>query len=148
MRRQDIRSDAGFSLVEILVTIVIVGMTFTAILGGILASITASGLQRKQATADSLVRSAAELVKDSVSNPYSNCAGTGKYVLTGLSVPTGYSVSVTGVKYWSGNPQQLKPVPFNSSCPSDNGMQQITIVATSSDGQAAETVQVVKRRVP
>ena len=45
MRRHDIRSDAGFSLVEIVITIAIVGVTFSAILGGLFASITVSALK-------------------------------------------------------------------------------------------------------
>jgi prepilin-type N-terminal cleavage/methylation domain-containing protein len=150
MRRQDIGSDAGFSLVEILITIAIVGITFSAILGGLFTSITVSALQRKEATADTVARSAAEVVKDSEHNPYRNCAGPGAYALTGLSVPSGFSVRITDVAYWNGQP--LTPgyaVGFQPNCPStDQGIQRITIAATSSDGQATETVQVIKRRVP
>jgi prepilin-type N-terminal cleavage/methylation domain-containing protein len=152
LRRQDIASDAGFSLVEIVITIAIVGITFSAILGGLITSITVSALQRQEATADTIVRSAAELVKDSEQNPYRNCAGTGAYSLTGLSIPSGFSVQITHVAYWSWDGQ---PVPatyavgFQPNCPSqDHGIQQITVAATSSDGQATESVQVIKRNVP
>ena len=152
MRRHDIASDAGFSLVEIMITVAIVGITFTAILGGLIASITVSALQRKEATADAIVRSAAEVVKDSDKNPYKNCAGPSAYSLSGLSVPSGFSAKITDVQYWSwdGNPVPAGyAVGFKGSCPpSDNGIQQITIAATSTDGQATETVQVIKRSVP
>jgi prepilin-type N-terminal cleavage/methylation domain-containing protein len=148
VRRKDIRSDAGFSLVEIVITIAIVGVTFSAILGGLFASITVSALQQKEATADTVARSAAEVVKDSEHNPYSNCAGPGHYSLTGLSVPSGFSVSITDVAYWDGQPPAGSAVGFQSNCPSDRGIQRITIAATSADGQATETVQVIKRRVP
>ena len=152
MRRHDIRCDAGFSLVEIVITIAIVGVTFSAILGGLFASITVSALQRKEATADTVARSAAEVVKDSDHNPYSNCASAGHYSLTGLSVPSGFSVAITKVEYWDGNGLPVTPgyaVGFQSNCPSqDHGIQRITIAASSSDGQATETVQVIKRRVP
>ena len=146
MRRHDIRSDAGFSLVEIVITIGIVGVTFSAILGGLFASITVSALQRKEATADTVARSAAEVVKDSDHNPYSNCAGTGQYALTGLSVPSGFSVTITDVAYWNGQPPAGGAVGFQSNCRSDRGIQRITMAATSTDGQATETVQVIKRR--
>jgi prepilin-type N-terminal cleavage/methylation domain-containing protein len=149
VRRHDIRSDAGFSLVEIVITIAIVGVTFSAILGGLFASITVSALQRTEATADTAARSAAEVVKDSEHNPYSNCAGPGHYSLTGLSVPNGFSVTITDVAYWDGHPPAGGAVGFQPNCPgSDAGIQRITIAAASSDGQATETVQVIKRRVP
>jgi prepilin-type N-terminal cleavage/methylation domain-containing protein len=149
MRRHDIRSDAGFSLVEIVITIGIVGVTFSAILGGLFSSITVSALQQKEATADTVARSAAEVVKDSEHNPYSNCAGSGHYSLTGLSVPSGFSVTITDVAYWDGQPPAGGVVGFQQNCPSsDHGIQRITIAATSSDGQATETVQVIKRAVP
>ena len=151
MGRQGIDSDGGFSLAEILVTIAIVGITFTAILGGLATSITVSALQRKEATADTVARSAAEWVKDSVENRYVNCAGVGTYSLSGLSVPSGFSVVITNIEYWAWNHQPVPASyvpPFQSSCPSpDNGVQRITIVASSADGQAVEAVQVLKRIV-
>jgi prepilin-type N-terminal cleavage/methylation domain-containing protein len=152
VHRQEIDSDAGFSLVEIMIAVAIVGITFAAILGGLLSSITVSAFQRKEAIADSIVRSAAELVKASGQTPYKNCAKPGEYSLKDLSVPSDFTVTITDVAYWSWDGQ---PVPgnysvgFTSSCPTpDNGIQRITISATSSDGQATETVQVIKRIVP
>ena len=149
MRRNDIGSDAGFSLVEIVITIAIVGVTFSAILGGLFASITVSALQRTEATADTVARSAAEFVKDSGHNPYkNNCPGPGAYSLAGLSVPSGFSVHITDITYWDGQPPAGNDVRFVSACPSpDHGIQRITIAATSADGQATETVQVIKRSV-
>jgi prepilin-type N-terminal cleavage/methylation domain-containing protein len=146
------RSEDGFSLVELLVTIVIVGVTFSALLGGLITTITVSSLHRKQATADSVARSAAEWIKDSVANPFHPCATNGTYSLSGLSVPGGYSAVVTGVENWnwSGPPVTASFVPtFSPSAPgcSDRGLQRITIAVTSSDAQVNETVQVLKRVV-
>ena len=157
MRRHlNIQAEGGFSLVEILVTIVIVGITFTAVLGGIVASITASALQRKEATADAVARSTGEWVKDSLHSPYVKCADNSTYSLSGVSVPSSYSVTITSVEHWTGEqlPVTTAYVPgfqTSSSCSTpgqDKGMQRITIEATSSDGQATETVQVIKRAVP
>jgi prepilin-type N-terminal cleavage/methylation domain-containing protein len=155
MRKPEINGNDGFSLAEILVTIVIVGITFTAILGGLMTSIRVSDLQRTEATADAVARSAAEWVKDTVKNPYVNCAGTAAYSLAGLPTPSGYSATITSVEYWDGaTPTAGTPYSPNfpltqSQCQSagDKGLQRITIVATSSDGQAAEAVQVMKRKV-
>jgi prepilin-type N-terminal cleavage/methylation domain-containing protein len=154
MRAPAIHTDDGFSLAEVLVTIVIVGITFAAILGGLMTSIRVSALQRTEATADAVARSAAEWVKDSIRNPYVNCGGTGAYSLAGLPTPSGYSATITTVQYWDGAAPAATgtydlPSHIQATCPTggDQGLQRITIVATSSDGQAAETVQVMKRKV-
>ena len=153
MRPNDLDGQEGFSLAEILVTIAIVGIVFAALLGGLMTSVTASSLQRKQATADAVARSAAEMVKDSVANPFQACATSSTYSFSGLSVPSGYSVSIPagGVENW--NPAGAVTAPYSPSfetsqpgCP-NNGLQRITIVVRSSDSQASETVQVMKRAV-
>ncbi|MDP9224072.1 MAG: type II secretion system GspH family protein [Actinomycetota bacterium] len=164
--------EAGFSLPEVMITIVIVGIAFTAILGGMITTITVSSLHRKQATADAFARDAAEWVKDSVKNQYVDCAGQNiydpvpkdasgqPYVPKDASgqpylvqVGTGSS---SGVEYWNG----AAPIVGSAYSPSfpwtqsqcqsngDKGLQRITIVVSSPDRQATETVQILKRRVP
>jgi prepilin-type N-terminal cleavage/methylation domain-containing protein len=154
MRARDVDAENGFSLVEVLVTIVIVGVTFSALLGGLITTIIVSSLHRHQATADSVARSAAEWIKDGTANanPFQPCATNGSYSFSGLSVPTGYSVAITGVENWdwSGPPVTASFVPtFSPSAPgcTNHGLQRITIVVTSSDAQVHETVQVLKRVV-
>ena len=140
-------AEEGFSLAEILITVVIVGITFTALLGGLATAITVSDYSRKQATADSLARDAAEWVKNSVSTVYVPCAGNGAYSLAGVSTSSGYTVAVTGVEYWDGTlPSTGAYSPgFAGSCSTDQGLQRITITASSADGRAVETVQITKR---
>ena len=152
MRAHSVRGEEGFSLVELMVTIVIVGVTFSALLGGLMTTITVSSLHRKQATADSVARSAAEWIKDSVANPFSPCATNGTYSFSGLSKPSGYAVAITSVENWdwSGPPVAASYVPaFSPSQPgcTDHGLQRISIVVTSSDAQVSESVQVLKRVV-
>jgi type II secretory pathway pseudopilin PulG len=155
LRRVSIDSEIGFSLAELLVTIVIVGVTFTALLGGLMTSTSVSSLHRKQAAADAVARSAAEWVKDSVANPYVACATNGSYSFSSLPVPSGYTVSIPvgGVENW--NPAPVAGVPvtvpyspqFQTSQPgcNDHGLQRITIVVTTSDSRLSQTVQVLKR---
>jgi len=155
MSKPAIHHDDGFSLAEVLVTVVIVGITFTAILGGLMTSIRVSDLQRTEATADAVARSAAEWVKDSVRNPYdANCGGTGGYSLAGFPTPSGYLATITAVEYWDGAGPATTgtydlPSHIQAACPTggDKGLQRITIVATSSDGQATESVQILKRKI-
>lgn len=142
--RSGIDSEAGFSLPELLVTIVIVGIAFTAILGGMIAMITVSDMHRKQATADTLARDAAESVKDS-KVAYVPCADVNSYF---PAMPNG--ASITRVEYWNGaTPAPAAPYSVTfASCPppgksADQGLQRITIAASS--GGVIETVQVLKR---
>jgi len=145
-RSATLRSEAGFSLAEIVITIAIVGITFTALLGGMLTAIKVSTQHQRNATADTLARSAAEWVKDPTQTPYVNCAGSTTYGLTGVTVPSGYTVAMV-VRYWNGaTPTGVTYQPvFQGSCTTDAGVQQITITATAPDGSTTERVQVLKR---
>ena len=81
----------GFSLPELLITIVLVGITFVAILTGLITTIRVSAVHRTgQATTDSVARSAAEWVKDIAHNPYANCAARGRTRSMGSPAPSGY----------------------------------------------------------
>jgi prepilin-type N-terminal cleavage/methylation domain-containing protein len=144
MRARPLPNDeAGFSLVEVLITVVIVGIAFAAILGGMVTSIVVSDVHRKQASSDALARSAAEALKDQAV-AYVNCAAPNDYASALPPAPGGYGVSVSSVQYWDGTSSD--PVSFSESCPSpDKGMQLITVVAGSGDGRASETVEFVKR---
>ena len=147
----DFHGEEGFSLVELMVTIAIVGIAFAALLGGLMTSVIVSSHQREQATADAVARSAAEWVKvPTGQNAYSPCATKSTYSLSGLSVPSGYAVTITDVQNWDPAPA-LVPASysphFSTSQPgcSDHGLQLITIRVQSSDSQATESVQVIKR---
>lgn len=129
--------EAGSTLVEVLVAVVILGTAFAAILGGMSTSSIASDLHRKQATAETVLRSLAEWVK---AQPYDDDCPAG-YSTSGLRVPSGYEVAITGVQYWSGD----NPATF-SSCLVDRGLQLVSLQARSTDGRATEAVQVLKRK--
>ena len=147
MRAQSIHAQEGFSLVEVLVTIVIVGVTFAALLGGLITTITVSSLHRKQATADSVARSAAEWIKDSVATSYVNCATT---YSVGVPNPNGYIIEIGQVQYWDGVTPMVGAAyspNFGSVCPTpDKGLQQISILVKSPDSQVSQLIQVVKRK--
>jgi type II secretory pathway pseudopilin PulG len=130
------------TLVELIITIAITGVAITAIVWGMMTSITVSGVHRREATADTLARDAAEAVIDA-QQPYSPA---GNYTLP--AAPSGYSVSIqTPIEFCT---VASTAATFTSNCSSSNpdtGVQRITIVARSTDGQATETVQVLKRRI-
>jgi len=141
--RSFLDDEAGFSLAEVLVTIIIVGIAFAAVLGGMVTSVVVSDTHRKEASSDALARSAAEALKDQAV-AYVPCAAPNDYASALPVAPGGYGVSISSVTYWDGTSSD--PVAYSGSCPSpDQGMQLITVVAASGDGRASETLEFVKR---
>ncbi|MEV7583337.1 prepilin-type N-terminal cleavage/methylation domain-containing protein [Streptomyces erythrochromogenes] len=128
------RGEEGETLVEVLVALVLMGIAFAAVFGGIGTAIISSDRQQKVTTADSVVRSAAEKV---VSAPYASCA-------RGYGTPTppeGYTLTVE-VEYWDGVGA------FGPACPTaDTGVQKVTLtVHTAGPHPVGDaTLEVVKR---
>ncbi len=133
--------DRGETLIELLITIAIMGIAVVAILGAVLTAVGASSLHRSQVTAVNDLRSAAETLSRTAATGYTPCA-TSAQVATGL--PPGGGVTVAGVRYWNGSA-------FGSSCSagSDQGLQQVTLQVTlaSQFGPSyAQTLAVVVRK--
>ncbi|MEU6477358.1 type II secretion system protein [Streptomyces sp. NPDC047017] len=133
-RRPRRRGEEGETLIEALVTVVLMGIAFVTILGGIGTAIISSVTQQKVTTADSVIRSAAEKV---VSDRYVSCA-------RGYETPTppaGYSVTVE-IEYWDGVGA------FGRPCPAaDTGVQKVTLTVRSTGPHPVRdaTLEVVKR---
>jgi prepilin-type N-terminal cleavage/methylation domain-containing protein len=124
--------DDGFTMVEVLVTIVILGILFAAVLGGLATLVTSSALHRRQADVGAVVRSAAEAVNAA---PYEPCAtATYSAALNGTSHPSNVGaptlVAVTKID--------------GTACSSDPGMQMVQVQAVSTDGKTSERLWVVK----
>lgn len=127
------RSEAGTTLVEVLITVMILGVAFVALLGGFGTSIVSSDLHRRQAQAETLVRRYAEAVK---ATP---CTATcpGSYA-AGFTLPSGFEApAATVVCYASDN---VAAVP----CPTD-GIQRVTVRVRTTDGRVDTSVDLVKR---
>ena len=142
--RRPIWGQEGTTLIEVLVTVTIMGIAFTAILGGISTAILASDIHRKQATAQTVLRNLAEFETLAA---YTACATT--YSTVGFAIPTGYTVSVTPIEYWVQSPPSGGQITgtFSGTCPSpDQGLQRLNLSAASVDGRATERVQILKRR--
>jgi type II secretory pathway pseudopilin PulG len=123
-------ADAGESLVELLVSIAIMGIAVTAILGAITMGATASSLHKNEAQSQTLVRNWAEKVSDDSRTPgFWACPDPVIPLATGL--PTGYTPT-RSVSYW--NPSTMK---FDGpSCAGDKGLRkiQLTVSAPASLG--------------
>jgi hypothetical protein len=109
-------------------TITILAIAVVAIAGGLGDAIFSSTLHRGHTTADGLVRTAAECIKDR-SVPYQH---NGTY---GSCTPTGVS---TKTSWWNGD----APPTFTTT-PNGNGLESITISATS--GRGSQSVVIYKR---
>jgi Tfp pilus assembly protein PilV len=139
------RRDRGETLIELLVTVSIMGTAFVGVLAGIGTTFIATDSHRQSATAETVVRNYAERIIDNEA-AYVPCATTTSYASpVGFSVPSAaWSASVTSVLSWQGD----SPPTFAATCPSpDKGLQQLTLRVQSPAGnhQVTETVVITKR---
>lgn len=135
--RRQVRGDAGTTLVELLIATAILGIGVTAVVGGMMTSITASDVSRKDAEAQSLTRTYAEAVS---ADAYVGCAGS--YAAAGFAAPAGYSATMA-VSYW--NPATST---FSTPCGTDSGLQRVALTVSSTDGRATDTLLIAKRLKP
>jgi type II secretory pathway pseudopilin PulG len=137
-----IAEERGETLIELLLTIVIMGITVVAVVGGLLAAIRMSDIHRRQATAGAAARDYVENVDRFVAGTgYVGCAGSSAYApaTVGFSAPAGFTAAVVSVRFWTGTA-------WTSSCSSDQGLQQLTVQVQSADGRATEQAVVVLRK--
>jgi prepilin-type N-terminal cleavage/methylation domain-containing protein len=124
------RGEQGFSLVESVIAVAVLGIIVSAMVGGMATTISMSGLHRQEASTNAVMVSAAEVVKHL---PYQDCPATG-YSAAAVPLPgAGWSITLV-VQYW--NPG-LVPL-FRPTCPdSDDGtgysfpIQLVTILVTA-----------------
>jgi type II secretory pathway pseudopilin PulG len=139
--------DRGDTLVEILVTIVIISLAVVALLGGVLASTTASATGRNVTTVDNVLKSFAETARyniqtqspDGSSGPqYLPCALPSQYKVISAPYPsTGPTGSVLTVFATGFDPTVGTPVTFTSTTDqSVTGSSTITAVSPSPSGPA------------
>jgi type II secretory pathway pseudopilin PulG len=148
MPRSRRRGEVGETLLELLVTVSIMGTVFVGVLAGIGTVFVATDSHRQDATAEAVLRSYAERLEDPTDVPYVDCATAGTYVSpTGFTLPAapGWTASVTSALIWQGD----TPPTFTSTCAADKGLQQLTLRVTSpaGDHQATETIVIVKRKL-
>ncbi len=140
--------DRGDTLIEILVTIAIVSIAVVALLGGVLATTTASAAGRNTTTVDTVLKSFAETARYNIrlrpqtgsSGPqFFPCASASDYKVISApypsSGPTGSVITVFATGF---SPSVGTPVTFKSTTnPSVTGS---TVITGSSGGQAGAMV--------
>ena len=87
------RSEDGATLLEILMAVMVVGVAFVALLGGLGTSVISSDLHRKQAVAETTIRRYAEAVKQVQCSPTCPSSASSAYTASalGVSLPDGFT---------------------------------------------------------
>ncbi|MFN8028521.1 MAG: type II secretion system protein [Acidimicrobiia bacterium] len=133
------RGERGETLVELLVTVVIMGSAIVALVAGVATAVASSDTHRQDSTAEGVIRSYAERVQAAT---YTDCATT---YAPGYTVPASsgtWTMEITSIRYL-----QADGSSFASTCPPDLGAQQITlhVVSPHTKNGADETLVIVKR---
>jgi type II secretory pathway pseudopilin PulG len=142
MRYTASRGERGETLIELLVTVSIVGVAVVALVGGIGVSVMMSYIHREQAAAGAYVRAYAEAIESTVAaspSGYVSCAGTATYRSVYAPPDTNYTANVSAVTYWTGSS-------FSSTCTTDRGVQMLSLIVASGDGRASESLNIVIRK--
>jgi len=132
------REESGFTLAEVLVTVVIMGIAVVVLLQGLLNGISESALHRQDAVVDATLRDYAEVIKSSVLTSCPQPPGTGSTFTAASPAPSGYTASLGSVPpgYSGSTTAQI-----TGPCP--NSTQQLTLEASSNDGASKGLLSIV-----
>ena len=117
--------ESGFTLVEVLVTVVIMGIAVVTLVGGMLSAVTASDLHRKDTVLATSLRAYAENIKSSVQQ--SCLQGAATFTATSPG-PAGYTEVISN---------------GTTTCPPLGSTSQLVLTATAADGTTASITIVV-----
>lgn len=148
-----LRSEGGFSLAEILISVTILGIAIIGLTSAMGTASLASDYHRKQATADTVLKSYAEVLKQRVQLvSYVGCTTTYATPST-WTAESGYTVSIVpgSFRYWhAAAPSPANgwttDDPFSTVCGADEGAQKLTLKAVSDDGRDIETLDIIVRK--
>jgi type II secretory pathway pseudopilin PulG len=141
--------DAGESLVELLVTILILGTSAVAVMGAAAMAVGASTLDHRQTRAQAVLRTWGEAVAGVGDAAYGDCLAAGGVASASPApspLPAGFTASVSGVAYWDAATST-----YVAGCPAggDPGLRRVTLrlVADSTLYPGfTETLDVVVRK--
>ncbi len=137
-------AERGETLLELLVTVMIMGVAVVVLLGGVGTSIRMSGVHREQTTAGAYLRAFGAAVDGAVAaspSGYVECATPASYAGTYALADPGFTAAVLAVRYWDGTA-------FTTGCTplTDTGVQQVSLRVSSTDGSVAESLDVIVRK--
>jgi len=132
------RSQEGFTLVEIMVTVVIMSVAFVTILEGEAVFFHTTTIRRATASLDSAARNDATALSNA---PYVDCAAS-------YAVPpaTGTTTAVS-IDYWDGD---ISPASFGTQATclanGEQGAQRLQITVTDTETSQQDQLTIVKRK--
>lgn len=139
------RSERGETLIELMATVVLMGIGIVAIVGALIGVMQTSSQHRRTTRAGNETVNVVEYIRK---QDYKTCASTSSYTLP--TAPPRYSYTVTSVKWLQSNtsaaPVWIAPG-GGCTASNDTGAQQITIrVSTTAGPPASRTLTLVKRQ--
>jgi hypothetical protein len=125
------RGDAGETLVELLITIVVLGTSVLGVMGAVATAVGTSTLDRRQVQAQAVLRGWGEKVAGVDDAAYGDCLGTSGVAAATpapAALPAGFGAAVTGVSYWN-----TATGAFGAACTpgSDPGLRRVTLRLTA-----------------
>jgi type II secretory pathway pseudopilin PulG len=141
------RADAGESLAELLVTMVILGTSVLAVMAAVGTAVGASTLDQRQVQAQSVLRTWGESVAAVSDSAYGTCLSATQVKAATPApspLPAGFTPDVTSVKYWDASSSS-----FVTGCAGDPGLRlvRLQLVAdTMLYPGFTETLDVVVRK--
>ena len=140
------RGQRGETLVELIITVVIMAISLGAVTLGIITMVRTSDQHRRSVRASNEAMTIAELID---AMPYVACGSNPSYFPPpGYTTPTNFTVTVTRQNLVS---RTATTPTFANACPAggDQGAQQLTVRVTKSDPgsmSVSEQVVIVKRQ--
>lgn len=143
------RPDRGDTLIEVLLALVVIGLSVVALLGGLAASISGSATHKGLSTIDAMLRSYAEDLTDQVELEaapiYAECPSWTASSYNGTAVnytaPVGYTIGISSIQYFDRAASQSSSTPWDGACTNPTGLQLVTLSATGPN-HTAQTLEV------
>jgi len=148
--------EAGETLVELMITIAIMGLSMVAILGAIWTTLRIADFNSKTSSADVVLRGFAETLKEPEATntfKYIPCTVAGAQVTYPQYVPNDlyshYDATITKIRYLTGYTASNEPTWANACPATDLGLQELTLKVVGPDNdpevKGTETVTIIKR---
>jgi type II secretory pathway pseudopilin PulG len=132
------RSEEGSTLVEVIISVVILGIVTAGLLAGMTTTTASSNLARDQANAEIALTSVAQAVTDAALYPF-QCSDFDYDLVPGFpTLPNGWTATIRVSQIWDGNGF----VPYQpNQC---KGMQELTIQVSGPNGRPTWSRVIVK----